>query len=137
MEVQIHQDASPGVVALAALRLAVMQFGKVPRDCEEFLKEQEDKLLEAQSSFVDFVGSRPFLYKHVRFFDGFSKFFSSSTQNHAESFRNYLKKLICDPKRATFDPKSEFGHVRTCQGQSRRKSPSRTATGHVRIPIFV
>jgi len=43
----IYQDASPGVVALAALRLAVMQFGKVPRDCEEFLKEQEEKLLEA------------------------------------------------------------------------------------------
>ena len=52
-----------------------------------------------------------------------SCFFNFSTQNHAESFGNYLKKSALDPKRAKLNQKSEFGHVRTCQGQSRRTSP--------------
>ena len=50
-------------------------------------------------------------------------FLDSSTQNHAESSRNYLKKLGLDPKRAKWNPNSEFGHVRTCQGLSRKTSP--------------
>ena len=38
---------------------------------------------------------------------------SSSTQNHAESFRNYLKKSVLDPKRAKLNYNSDFSHVRT------------------------
>ena len=41
-------------------------------------------------------------------------FLSSSTQNHAESLWNYLKKSVLDPKCVKFDQKSEFGHVQTC-----------------------
>ena len=44
-------------------------------------------------------------------------------QNHAESYGNYVKKSVLDPNRAKFDENSEFGYVRTCQGQSRRTSP--------------
>ena len=33
-------------------------------------------------------------------------FLNSSTQNHAESARNFLKKSVLNPK-------SDFGHVRT------------------------
>ena len=36
----------------------------------------------------------------------------SSTQNHAESFGNYLTNLVLDPKRAKMDQKLDFGHVR-------------------------
>ena len=38
---------------------------------------------------------------------------SFSTQNHAESFRNFLKKSVLDSKRAKWEQKSDFGHVRT------------------------
>ena len=41
---------------------------------------------------------------------------SFSTQNHAESFGNYINKSVLDPKRAKFHQQLEFGHVRTCQG---------------------
>ena len=34
-----------------------------------------------------------------------------------------IKKSFLDPKCGKFYKKSEFGHVRTCQGQSRRTSP--------------
>ena len=40
-------------------------------------------------------------------------FLSSSTQNHAESFRHYLKKSVLDSKRANLDRNSDFGHFRT------------------------
>ena len=40
------------------------------------------------------------------------QFLSSSTQNHAESSRNYLNNLALDPKRAKLDQNSDFGHVR-------------------------
>ena len=40
-------------------------------------------------------------------------------QNHLE----ITSKSGLDPKCAKFDQKSEFGHVRTCQGQSKRTSP--------------
>ena len=36
-------------------------------------------------------------------------FFSSSRQNHAESFRNLIKKSVLDPKCANLDQKSEHG----------------------------
>ena len=39
-------------------------------------------------------------------------FFSFSRQNHAESFRNFVKNLVLDPKCLKFDKKSEIGHVR-------------------------
>ena len=54
--------------------------------------------------------------KHTNFLD-------SSTQNHAEPFWNYLEKSVLDPKRAKLDQNSDFGHVRTRQGQSRRTGP--------------
>ena len=54
-----------------------------------------------------------------------SCFVDSSTQNHAEPLWNYLKKSVLDPKCAKLDQDSHFGHVRTCQGQSRRTSPCR------------
>mgnify|MGYP003315669372 CR=1 FL=1 len=50
-------------------------------------------------------------------------FLSFSSKNHAESSRNFVKNLILNPKRAKLDQKSWFGHVRTCQDQSRRTSP--------------
>ena len=40
-------------------------------------------------------------------------FLTSSTQNHAESFRNFLKKSVWDPRRAKLYQNSDFGHVRT------------------------
>ena len=43
-------------------------------------------------------------------------------ENHAESSGHYLKNIALDLKRAKFDENSDFGHVRTCQGQSRRTS---------------
>ena len=39
--------------------------------------------------------------------------FSSSTQNHAESFRNFVKNSVLDPTRAKLNQNSDFGHVRT------------------------
>lgn len=42
-----YQDSSPGVVALAALHLAVAHFGNTPPECANFLKEQQEFLLEA------------------------------------------------------------------------------------------
>ena len=50
-------------------------------------------------------------------------FLSFSTQNHAERSRNYLENSVLDPNRAKLHQNSDFGHVRTCQGQSRRTSP--------------
>ena len=49
-------------------------------------------------------------------------FLSSPTQNHAESLGNHPKKSFLNPKCNIFMKKSSFGHVRTCQGQSRRTS---------------
>ena len=34
------------------------------------------------------------------FFDGKTVFLDTSTQNHAESFRNFVKNAVLDPKRA-------------------------------------
>ena len=56
--------------------------------------------------FVDF-------FCHFLFFVSKPCFLSSSTRNHAERFRNYLKKSVLDPRRATLDQNSYFGHVRT------------------------
>ena len=56
-------------------------------------------------------------------FDQQPCFLSSSTQNHAEPFRNYLKKSALDPNRSKLNQNSDFGHVQTCQSQSRRTSP--------------
>ena len=33
------------------------------------------------------------------------------TKNHAESFRNFFKKQISNPKHAQLNPNSDFGHV--------------------------
>ena len=38
---------------------------------------------------------------------------SFSTQSHAESFRNFIKKSVLDPKHAKLNQNSDFGHVRT------------------------
>ena len=46
--------------------------------------------------------------------------------NHAESLRIYANKSFLDPKRAKFDEKLHFGHVQTCQGQSR---PAKASPG--------
>ena len=40
-------------------------------------------------------------------------FLSFSNKNHAESFRNFIKKTFLDPKRAKLDQNSDFRHVRT------------------------
>ena len=40
-------------------------------------------------------------------------FLDSSTQNHAEASRNYIKKLVLEPTHAKFYQNSDFGHVRT------------------------
>ena len=40
-------------------------------------------------------------------------FLSFSTQNHAESYENYLKNLVLDPIHAKLNKNSDFGHVRT------------------------
>ena len=37
----------------------------------------------------------------------------SSVQNHAESFGNYVKNSVLDPKHAKLNQNSDFGHVRT------------------------
>ena len=42
-------------------------------------------------------------------------FLSFSTQNHAESLRNYIKKSVLDQNSAKLDQNSDFGHVRTSQ----------------------
>ena len=49
-------------------------------------------------------------------------FLSFSNKKHAESFRNFVKNLVLDPKRPKLDQKSEIGHVRTCQDLPRRTS---------------
>ena len=43
-------------------------------------------------------------------------FLSFSSKKHAESFINFVKNQVLDPKRAKFDEKSEIGHVRPCPG---------------------
>ena len=43
-------------------------------------------------------------------------FLSFSTQNHAESSRNFVTNSFLNPKRVKFDQKSWFGHVWTCPG---------------------
>ena len=40
-------------------------------------------------------------------------FFSFSTQNHAESSRNFVKNSFLNPKRPKFNQNSDFGHART------------------------
>ena len=50
-------------------------------------------------------------------------FLSFSTQNHAESSRNFVKNSFLNPKPTKFDQNSDFGLCRACQGQSRRTSP--------------
>ena len=51
---------------------------------------------------------------------------SFSTQNHAESYGNYVNKPFLDPICAKLDKKSWFWHVQTCQGQSR---PAKASPG--------
>ena len=43
-------------------------------------------------------------------------FLSFSTQNHAESFRKYLKKSIWEPKGTKLNQNSDFGHGGTSGG---------------------
>ena len=40
-------------------------------------------------------------------------FLDSSMQNHVEPLWDYLKKSVLEPKHATFNQNSDFGHVRT------------------------
>ena len=49
--------------------------------------------------FRDFSGPGPFIDQKL-FFDGKTVFLDSSTQNHAESFRNLIEKSVLDTKRA-------------------------------------
>ena len=58
----------------------------------------------------------------LRFLVKITCFLSFSSKNHAESFINFVKNQILNPKRAKLDQKSEIGHVRTCQDLSRRTS---------------
>ena len=60
--------------------------------------------------------------KILRFLVKIICFLSFSNKNHAESFRNFVKNLILNPKHTKLDQKSWFGHVRTCQDLSRRTS---------------
>ena len=71
-------------------------------------------LIGADKMFWVFWGAGPLFYVRMIDFDGVNLFsFGASTQNHAESYRNYLKKLFWDPKCVKLDQKSDFGHVRT------------------------
>ena len=62
-------------------------------------------------------------FKQISIFYWKTCFLSFSTQNHAESCRNFVKNSALDTKCAKLHQNSDFGHVRTCQGQSRRTSP--------------
>ena len=57
------------------------------------------------------------------FFDGFNVFMSFLAEKWYRTNTNLPQKQISNPKRAKLDQNSDFGHVRTCQGQSRRTSP--------------
>ena len=70
---------------------------------------------EAQKSHY-FDQKLLYLIKILKLFVKITCFLSFSKQNHAESSRNFVKNLVLDPKRAKFDQKSWFGHVRTCPG---------------------
>ena len=54
-----------------------------------------------------------FIFSHINIalFDGKQYFLAPSTQNHAESFGNYINKSVLDPKHAKFEEQLEFGHV--------------------------
>ena len=54
----------------------------------------------------------------LRFFVKITCFLSFSGKTHAESFINFVKNLILNPKHAKFDQKSEIGHVRAVGGRS-------------------
>ena len=63
--------------------------------------------------FTYCLGFGPFLLKYRVCSLKEECFLESSAQNHAESCGNDLKNLVLDPKRAKFDQKSDFAHVRT------------------------
>ena len=52
------------------------------------------------------------LYKYNVFVMEKNVFLDSSMQNHSESFGNYLKKSVLEPKRTKLNQVSEHGHVR-------------------------
>ena len=54
-----------------------------------------------------------FLIEYSVFFLSNSIFLDSSTQNLAESFDNYINKLVLEPASAKFNQNSDFAHVRT------------------------
>ena len=48
----------------------------------------------------------------ISFFVDKTCFLGFSSQSHAESSRNFVKKPVLNPKHAKFNPNSSFGHVR-------------------------
>ena len=50
-------------------------------------------------------------YKHALILFYVKVFLGFSTQSHAASCRYYAKKTFLNPKHATFEKESEFGHV--------------------------
>ena len=72
---------------------------------------------------VVFFGSRPVFHIKVIFQQVLVCFSGSFTHNYGKSRGNYIKNAFLYPKCEKFCEKSEFGHVQTCQGQSRWTSP--------------
>ena len=73
----------------------------------------------------------------LRFLIKITWFLSFSNKNDAESFRNFIKNQILNPKHAKFNQNSSFGHLRAVGGGrravgGRRRSPGgrrRSAAG--------
>ena len=57
------------------------------------------------------------------------RFLSVSTQNHAESLWNYLKKSLWGPQCEKLNHKSDFGHVRTYSCLNTLRNIQRTICG--------
>ena len=64
-------------------------------------------------------------------------FLSFSTQNHAESSRNYLKNSVSDRKRAKLNQKSYFGHVRTYCWLNKLRNTQRNICGNYWRNIYI
>ena len=74
------------------------------------------KHLEFLLIFVNSWGIFGIFGQILRFLVKIMCFLSFSSKNDAESFRNFVKNLALDPKRAKLDQKSEIGHVRAVGG---------------------
>ena len=84
---------------------------------------QENLYVHAFSDYFKFLKYFLDFWSNIKFLVEKTRFFYFSKQSHAETSRNVVKNSVLDPKHAKLNRNFDFGHVRTCQGQSRRTSP--------------